>query len=154
MPPTLNYSYPPSSTDFPLPSDFLTNHSSFRSYLHRMNKTPSPICSCPEKAVQTARHLITEYSPFLKWTTSSTSNSPPTSGPEAPHKYRRHHKFPQKYLPHASRTIKVKSNPVTNPTHRTDQPLIRTLWKYDTMVQTVPNCCKCSVVYLSVKHGL
>jgi hypothetical protein len=43
---------------------FLTNHGSFRSYLHKMNKTPSPICKCPEKGVQTARHLLTECSLF------------------------------------------------------------------------------------------
>ena len=29
---------------------FLTNHGSFRSYLHEINKTPSPIFSCPQKA--------------------------------------------------------------------------------------------------------
>jgi ribonuclease HI len=45
-------------------TQFLTNHGSFRSYLHKMNKTPSPICKCPEKAVQTARHLLTECSLF------------------------------------------------------------------------------------------
>ena len=27
-------------------TQFLTNHGSFRSYLHKMNKTPSPTCSC------------------------------------------------------------------------------------------------------------
>jgi len=45
-------------------TQFLSNHGSFRSNLHKMNKTPSPTCSCPEKAVQTARHLVTEYSLF------------------------------------------------------------------------------------------
>ena len=35
-------------------TQFLTNHGSFRSYLHKMNKTPSPTCSYPEKAVQMA----------------------------------------------------------------------------------------------------
>jgi hypothetical protein len=35
-------------------------------YLHldKMKKTPSPICSCPKKDVQTARHLLTECSLF------------------------------------------------------------------------------------------
>ena len=45
-------------------TQFLTNHSSFRSYLHKMNKTPSPTCSCLEKAVQTSHHLMTECSLF------------------------------------------------------------------------------------------
>jgi hypothetical protein len=45
-------------------TQFLTNHSSFRSYLHKMNKTPSPNCSCPEKAIPTARHLMLEGSLF------------------------------------------------------------------------------------------
>jgi hypothetical protein len=35
-------------------TQFLTNYSSFRSYLHKINKSPSPNCNCPEKAVQTA----------------------------------------------------------------------------------------------------
>ena len=30
-------------------TQFQTNHSSFRSYLHKINKTPSPNCSCPER---------------------------------------------------------------------------------------------------------
>jgi hypothetical protein len=47
-------------------TQILTNHGSFRSYLHKMNKMPSPICSCLEKAVQTAHHLLTECSPFSK----------------------------------------------------------------------------------------
>ena len=45
-------------------TQFLTNHGSFHSYLHKMNKTPSPTCSCPEKAVQTSHHLMTECSLF------------------------------------------------------------------------------------------
>jgi len=47
-------------------TQFLTNHGSFRSYLHKINKTPSPNCKCPEKAIQTARHLMTECSLFSK----------------------------------------------------------------------------------------
>lgn len=47
-------------------TQFLTNHGCFRSYLHRMNKIPSPICNCPEKAIQTAHHLLTECSSFSK----------------------------------------------------------------------------------------
>jgi len=45
-------------------TQFLTNHGSFHSYLHKINKTPSPNCICPEKAIQTARHLMTECSLF------------------------------------------------------------------------------------------
>jgi len=47
-------------------TQFLTNHGSFRSYLHKINKTPSPNCNCPEKAIQTARHLMTDCSLFSK----------------------------------------------------------------------------------------
>jgi len=43
---------------------FLTNHGSFRSHLYKINKTPSPNCNCPEKAIQTARHLMLECSLF------------------------------------------------------------------------------------------
>jgi cobalamin biosynthesis protein CobD/CbiB len=47
-------------------TQFLTNHGSFRSYLHRMNKTPSPNCNCPEMTVQTAHHLMLECSLWSK----------------------------------------------------------------------------------------
>ena len=39
------------------PSQFLTNHGSFRSYLYKRKKEPTPLCSCPKKAAQTAQHL-------------------------------------------------------------------------------------------------
>ena len=46
---------------------FLTKHGSFQSYPHKMKKkTPSPTCSCPEKAVQTAHHLMTECCLFSR----------------------------------------------------------------------------------------
>jgi hypothetical protein len=38
----------------------------FRSYLHKMNKRPSPNCNCPENAIQTARHLLSKCSIFSK----------------------------------------------------------------------------------------
>ena len=44
----------------------LTNHGCFCSYLHKMKKAPTPLCSCPEKIEQTARHLMTECSLFSK----------------------------------------------------------------------------------------
>jgi ribonuclease HI len=43
---------------------FLTIHGSFRSYLHKINKTPSPNCNCPEKVMQTAGHLMIECTLF------------------------------------------------------------------------------------------
>ena len=43
-------------------TQFLTSHGSFRSYLHRINKTPSPNCNCLVKTVQTAHHLTQECS--------------------------------------------------------------------------------------------
>jgi hypothetical protein len=39
-------------------TQFLTNHGSFRLYLHKINKLPSPHCNCPEKPIQTAHHLL------------------------------------------------------------------------------------------------
>jgi hypothetical protein len=43
-------------------TQFLTNHDSFRSYLHKINKAPSPNCNFPEKTIQTAHHLMLECS--------------------------------------------------------------------------------------------
>jgi hypothetical protein len=55
------------------PFTFLTNHGSFRSYLHKINKLPSPHCNCPENPIQTAHHLMfncsllsTDRPPVLK----------------------------------------------------------------------------------------
>jgi hypothetical protein len=47
-------------------TQFLTNHGRFCSYLHKMKKTPTPLCNCPEKAEQTAQHLMTECSLFSR----------------------------------------------------------------------------------------
>jgi ribonuclease HI len=47
-------------------TQFLTNHGSFRHYLFKMNKTPSPHCNCPESPVQTAIHLLTECTLFSR----------------------------------------------------------------------------------------
>jgi hypothetical protein len=45
-------------------TQFLKSHGSFRSYIHKINKMPSPNCNCPKKAIQTARHLMIECSLF------------------------------------------------------------------------------------------
>jgi len=47
---------------------------------------------------------------ILKRPPSSTQISSPTSGSEAPHKYRQHHKLPQKYLQSTSRRTQRKLN--------------------------------------------
>ena len=47
-------------------TQFLTNHGRFKSYLHKMNKTASPLCNCPEKPPQTALHLMTECTMFSR----------------------------------------------------------------------------------------
>ena len=59
-------------------AQFLTNHCSFRSYLHKMNKTPSPNCSSHEKAMQTASHLLLEFSIF-------SNDRPPSIQIASPH---------------------------------------------------------------------
>ena len=43
-------------------TQLLTNHGRFRSYLHKMKKAPTPLCTCPEKTEQTAWHLTIECS--------------------------------------------------------------------------------------------
>jgi len=58
-------------------TQFLTNHGSFRSYLHKINKTPSPNCNCPEKTVQTAHHLMPECSLWSKDRPSVLKSLPP-----------------------------------------------------------------------------
>jgi hypothetical protein len=47
-------------------TQFLTNYGRFRSYLHRMKTAPTPLCNCPEKAEQTAQHLMTDCSLFSR----------------------------------------------------------------------------------------
>jgi hypothetical protein len=56
----------------------LTNHGSFRSYLRRMNKPPSPNCNCPKKTVQTAHHLVMECSLWSKDRPTVLKSLPPT----------------------------------------------------------------------------
>jgi len=58
-------------------TQFLTNHGSFHSYLHKMNKTPFPNCNCPEKTVQTAHHLMLECSLWSKDCPSVLKSLPP-----------------------------------------------------------------------------
>jgi len=97
--PTIFHRLPLSLWPSFLLTQFLTNHGSFCSYLHKINKKPSPVCNCPKKAIQTARHLMIECSLFSKDRPAVLNFLPPTSGPEVPHKYRQHHKLPQKCLP-------------------------------------------------------
>ena len=47
-------------------TQFLTNHGSFRSYLYKINKAPSPNCNCSERPPQTAQHLLTECSTYSR----------------------------------------------------------------------------------------
>jgi hypothetical protein len=47
----------PLSPNF-LITQFLTNHGSFRSYLHKINKLPSPHSNCPENTIQRTHHLM------------------------------------------------------------------------------------------------
>ena len=58
-------------------TQFLTNHGKFRAYLYKMKKTTSPICNCPEKAIQTAGHLMTECSLFSRNRPALLHNLPP-----------------------------------------------------------------------------
>ena len=59
-------------------TQFLTNHGKFRAYLYKMKKKKtSPICNCPEKAIQTAGHLMTECSLFSRTRPAVLHNLPP-----------------------------------------------------------------------------
>jgi len=59
-------------------TQFLTNQGSLRSYLHRINKTPSPNCNYSEKAIQTARYLMIECSLFSNDRPAVLKSLPPT----------------------------------------------------------------------------
>jgi hypothetical protein len=76
-------------------TQFLTNHVKFRSYLYKMEKTSSPNCSCPERAVQTAKQLMTECSLFSSNRLAVLQTLPSTSDPKTSHKHRQHLKLPQ-----------------------------------------------------------
>jgi len=58
-------------------TQFLTNQCSFQSYIHKIEKTPSPNCNCPLKAAQTAHHLMTECSPFSRQRPAALRTLPP-----------------------------------------------------------------------------
>ena len=104
-------------------TQFLTNHGSFRSYLHKINKMPSPNCNCPEKIVQTAHHLTLECSLLSKDRPSVLKSLPPTSGSAVPHKHSQHHKLPQTCLPSTSRRCPRKLNPSTLQKYRPNTDL-------------------------------
>ena len=45
-------------------TQFLTSLGNFRSYLYKINKAPSPFCNCANYVLQTAQHLIKEFTIF------------------------------------------------------------------------------------------
>ena len=55
-------------------TQFLTNHSSFRSYLHKINKTPSPNCNCPEKKLYKRPVTLWQNAAFSQRTYQQYSN--------------------------------------------------------------------------------
>jgi hypothetical protein len=57
---------------FPLSEDFSKIQS-----LHKMKKTSSPTCICPEKAVRTAQYLMTKCSPFSSERPAALRTLPP-----------------------------------------------------------------------------
>jgi ribonuclease HI len=57
-------------------TQLLSNHGCFRSHLHKMKKSPTPLCSCPEKVEQTARYLMIECSLFSKDRPAALQNLP------------------------------------------------------------------------------
>ena len=57
-------------------TQFLTNHGNFRSHLHKINKAPSPFCSCADNVLQTAEHLLQKCTLFLKDRPRAARNLP------------------------------------------------------------------------------
>jgi len=47
-------------------TQLLTNHDCFRSYLHKMEKVPTPHCSCLEESERTVRHPMLECNLLYK----------------------------------------------------------------------------------------
>ena len=103
-------------------TQFLTNHGSFRSYLHKINKTSLTKLQLSGKGYTKGPSPYDRMQLILKGPKSSIQISYPTSGSEAPHKYRQHHKLLQKYLPSTSRRIQRKLNFCNTP-KRTAQVL-------------------------------
>ena len=96
-------------------TQFLTNHVSFRPYLHKINKTPSPKLQLSGKGYINGPSPYDRMQLILKRPTRSTQISSPNSGSEVPHKYLRHHKLPQEYLQNTSRRIRRKLNSCNTP---------------------------------------
>ena len=63
-------------------TQFLTNRGSFRSYLHKINKTPSTNCNCPEIGYTKGPSPYDRMQLILK---RSTQISTPNSGSEVSH---------------------------------------------------------------------
>ena len=57
-------------------TQLLTNHGCFCSYLHKMKKVPTPLCTCLEKDEQTAWHLTLECSMLSKECPTVLQNLP------------------------------------------------------------------------------
>ena len=70
-----------------------------------MEKVPTPLCTCLEKAEQTARHLMLECSMLSKERPKVLQNLPPPSDNEIPYKHSRRLQVLQSHLPHAAKSI-------------------------------------------------
>ena len=75
---------------FPL-TQFLTDHSTFSSYLHKINRRPHQIATV-HKGYTDSPSPYDRMQLTLKEPTSSTQISSPISRSEVPHKHRQHHK--------------------------------------------------------------
>jgi len=60
-----------------LHTQYITNHGSLCSYLYKINKTASPNCNCPVKAIQTACHLMLVCSLFANDRPTVIKSLPP-----------------------------------------------------------------------------
>ena len=79
---------------------FLTNHGSFQSYLHKMKKKNALAnLQLSGKGCTNGPPPNDRMLPILKGTTSSTSSPSHTYDYKTSHKYRRRHEFPQKHSP-------------------------------------------------------
>ena len=71
----------------------------------RPRKTPTPLCSCPEKAEKNGPAFHDRLQLILQRKTSGVSKTPPPSNNAVPREHGRSLQTNQKHLPHATGTI-------------------------------------------------
>jgi hypothetical protein len=118
MPPTLNYSYPPFSTDFPFRSGPTYSHSIPNKSRQLPFISPQNKQDALKKLQLSGKGYTKGPSPYDRMQLilkRPTQISTPTSGSEVSHKNRQHHELPQEYHQSTSRRIQRKLNSCNTP---------------------------------------